>query len=145
MKTFILLAVLICTQAYGAFDVCKFEETFELTEAMEKSGKLTKTSNNHKHFTKTEKNLIFEAIESDEMYSGTITEAEALNIFGDYYDGSQTTGSNAGEISYYTVGKQKFIIVHYWPGDNEYGGIFEVKNGKAAHIAIIGDSFIECI
>jgi hypothetical protein len=142
MKILILLASLITTQAFASFNICEFEETWQLTEAMEKLGKKTSTSKNHKKFTSTEKDLILESLTTQ---GEDLTRAQALIQFGDYFGDRTEPGSNAGEIEYYTVGSQKFIIVHFWPGDNEYGAIFEVKNGKNINIANIGDSFIECI
>ena len=74
-----------------------------------------------------------------------LSEAHALHIFGDYYEDETETGSDAGEIIYFKLASQKFITVHYWPGENEYGAIFEMKNGKIIHIANIGDGSIECL
>jgi hypothetical protein len=145
MKTLILLAALFSTQAF-AISVCKYDETSDLTEAIAHS-RYTKTeSKNHKKFTKAELKLIHKTISAEDFYAGKkLTEAEALHIFGDYYEDETETGSDAGEIDYYIVGTQQIIIVHYWPGENEYGAIFEIKAGKTVHVANIGDSFISCL
>lgn len=146
MKTLILLATLLSSQAYAAFNVCKFDDTFEMHEALKDAKAKTTSSSNHKKFTTAELKLIHKTITTESYYANqSLTEAQTLHIFGDYYEDSTETGSDAGEIIYSKLGTQKIITVHYWPGENEYGAIFEVKSGKTVHIANIGDGSIECL
>jgi hypothetical protein len=59
--------------------------------------------------------------------------AEAIEEFAD------------GEVEYYNIEGLKIILIHYWPGDNEYGAYFKInKNGSFKLIATVSDSFIEC-
>lgn len=71
-----------------------------------------------------------------------LSQGEAMDNFNDMYNGE--SGSNAGEIIYYSINGKKYALVHYWPGDNEFGGFFEIKNRSYRLIAEINDSFIEC-
>jgi hypothetical protein len=143
MKLFLLLlALFVTTQAFGA-DVCSFTETSDFLDTIEaKNIKPSKRSKNHTRFTAQEKELIHQAIKSDRYYAN-VSIAEALIIFGDYYEGQM--GSNAGELVYFKVDGKELILVHYWPGDNEYGAFFETVNGKTKLKAKITDSFIDCI
>jgi hypothetical protein len=52
--------------------------------------------------------------------------------------------SEGGEVYLVQVryGKERFTIVRYFPGDNEYGVIF--KKGGRTVIATIGDGSIDC-
>lgn len=141
MKLILLLAVLLSSQAFAA-NLCHFQETWEYVEALEAEGiKQTRTSRNHKRFTFLEKRMIHLAMTQD-SYNKGVSQDEALILFGDYYNGRM--GSNAGEIKYFQVKGAEIAIVHYWPGDNEYGAIFVVKNGSYRLLASLSDSFIEC-
>lgn len=141
MKFLLSLALLVTTNAF-AIDLCSFEQTWELDEALESMNvRPLKVSDNHKAFTNVEKQLIYTAVVQQDWRSG-VSMNEALQIFGDYYDGK--LGSNRGEIQYFNVKGQKFVIVHYWPGDNEYGAIFKHVNNNFHLIASIGDGEISC-
>ena len=131
MKTLLLLLILISTQAFAAFDACKFEDSHDFVDALEKANAKVVKSDDHQNFSPAELTLIHTTITSEHYYrTEQLTPAQTLRIFGDYYEEETTPGSDAGEVVYFTVGAQKFILVHYWPGENEYGSIFEVKNGK---------------
>lgn len=101
-----------------------------------------RTSDNHKAWTAIEKKMIHKVV-ALQGYLSNITEAEALDGFGDYYEGEQ--GGNAGEIVYFKVGRKVIAKVHYWPGDNEYGAYVEVVGSKILVHAEIGDGDIYCL
>jgi hypothetical protein len=68
---------------------------------------------------------------------------DSLESFGDYYDGRP--GPNAGEIVYYNIQGKQIVLVHYWPGENEYGAFYQInKNASVKLMATISDSFISC-
>lgn len=142
MKFLLTLALLITTNAF-AIDLCSFEETWQFDEALEAQGiKPLKVSANHKTFTNVEKQLIYTAVIQQGWLSKS-TMREALNTFGDFYEAGRQ-GENKGEIQYFNIKGQKLAIVHYWPGDNEYGAVFKHVNGQYFMIATIDDSFITC-
>jgi hypothetical protein len=69
-----------------------------------------------------------------------IDPADALDDVDAYVD-----DVDAGEIEYLTAENTKFALVHYWPGENEYGAFIEIKNNKSIKVmASITDGFIEC-
>lgn len=141
MKLLLTLALFITTNAF-AVDICSFEETWEVSDALEAQGiKAHKTSKNHKRFTFAEKEMIHLTITLQDWLKG-ISRGEALETFADIYEGKQ--GSNAGEIKYYRINGKEVALVHYWPGDNEYGAYYELKNGAHRLIAEVSDSFITC-
>ena len=141
MKSLIALLTLASMNTF-AVDICKFEETWEFVEALEAKGiKPFKISNDHDHFSKTELELIHRTVTLPK-YLSHLTAAEALEEFGDYYEGER--GSDAGEIQYYHINGETHVLVHYWPGENEGGAYFIQKNGKYILKAEIGDSFIGC-
>lgn len=141
MKSLILTFLFLTTSAF-AQDICSFQETWEFKEALTAKGiKPTKKSTNHKRFTFIEKDMIHLTVTLQGWLNG-VSREEALDNFNDMYEGQ--SGSLAGEIVYYTINGKKYALVHYWPGENEYGGFFEVKDRSYKLIAEISDSFIEC-
>jgi hypothetical protein len=135
MKFLIILALTLTTQAF-AVDICQFNETWDFKQALISEGyKPTKTSKNHKRFTFIEKQMIHLTITLQDWLKGSSRD-EALEMFGQ--DGED------GQVVYYVIGEKKYALVHYWPGDNEYGAFFELKNSTYRLVAYIGDSFIEC-
>lgn len=141
MKILILTLLFLTTSAL-AQDICSFEETWEFEDALKAQGiKPAKKSTNHKRFTFIEKDMIHLTVTLQGWLSG-VSREEALDQFNDMRDGR--SGSLAGEIVYYMIDGKKFALVHYWPGENEYGGFFEVKDRSYRLIAEINDSFIEC-
>lgn len=101
-----------------------------------------RTSDDHKAWTAIEKKMIHKTV-TLQSWLNPMTEAEAVETFGDYYNGEQ--GSNAGEIVYFKVGRKIIAKVHYWPGDNEYGAYVEVVGTKVLVHAEIGDGDIYCL
>lgn len=141
MKIILILSFLISSQVFAA-DICQFQETWEFTEALEAEGiKHSKRSKNHKRFTFVEKEMIHLTITLQDWLKG-VSRAEALENFADLFEGR--IGMNAGEILYYSIEGKTYALVHYWPGDNEYGAFYEMKNKAYRLIAEINDSFIEC-
>jgi hypothetical protein len=137
MRTIIFLLSIMSSSVF-AMNVCQFDNTVEFNEAVE-NGKIlqTKKSTKHDRFTDVEKKMIHAA-----MRGGTI--AESVHWFGDYYGDETETGSNAGQIVYYKMGKEEVVLVHFWPGDNEVGAFVKTVNGKVKVIAEIGDGDIDC-
>lgn len=142
MKLIIALALVLSAQVYAA-DICSFPETSDFIGALKEEGiKPARTSKNHSKWTFTEKAMIHLTISLENHLKG-VSREDALKQFADWYDGKP--GSNAGEIVYFDIAGKKFALVHYWPGDNEYGAYFQVKmDGSFKMIAEIQDSFITC-
>jgi hypothetical protein len=137
MKFALLLFMAMATHAFAA-DICQFEETWEFTQGV----RPVRVSNNHKKFSTVEKHLIHKTVTLQD-WKKNIELKESLLDFGDYEDGKP--GVNAGEIRYYNFEGKQYLLVHYWPGDNEYGAYFTInKNGSFKLVAIINDGFIEC-
>lgn len=139
MRLFITL-FLLSAQAY-ALDVCSFEETSDLKNYLEsRQVRPVHESSDPKKFNSVERRLIHKTITLERRSEGP---EQSLQIFGDFIDGEP--GYNAGEIIYYNFDGFRLILVHYWPGDNEYGAYFKInKNGSFKLLAEIHDSFIEC-
>ncbi len=82
--------------------------------------------------------------------STPVTPDEAVDIFSD----KENDGSLGGKVSYFKVkhgGNEKTLAnVTYYPGDNEYGALFQIwtySDGSqyAGMIGTIGDSDIYCL
>lgn len=132
MKFALLIALFVTTNAF-ATDICKFQETWEWKEAVEAEGaKPVRIAKNSKKFTSVEKHLVHKTVTLQEWLK-ELSLGEAVTEFAD------------GEIEYYNINGQQVILVHYWPGDNEYGAFFKInKNGSFKLLANVSDSFIEC-
>jgi hypothetical protein len=137
MKLFVFLFVFISVQAW-AVNVCDFMETSDFR----RSHFEIRSSADHFQFSALEQQLIHEAVNLS-SYRGPVSQSEALKIFGDF-SSSQLPGYNAGEILYFSVRGKELILVHYWPGENEYGAFFELSGTGAKIVATVSDSFIEC-
>ena len=144
MKLFLVLVMFVSTQAHSS-EVCRFKETVNFTEAVENGlGKKIHVSKDHSRFTTLEKKMIFQAVALQEWLE-IKTQQDALNSFGDFNDGAMEPGNMAGSVDYYEVKGQTIVLVTYFPGDNEYGSIFELKaSGAAKMVASVEDSFISC-
>jgi hypothetical protein len=75
-----------------------------------------------------------------------VTPAESLAIFTDADNG----GSLGGQIEYYEIGGKTLANVTYYPGDNEYGLLFQVwtfddGSQSLGMIGSIGDSDRYCL
>lgn len=135
MKTLLLLTFILSSQAF-AFDPCLYSETREFTRELEALNlEPVHVSNNHKKFRFNEKQMIHLTVSLQDWLKGA-SRHEALNIF--------TIDSSDGEILYYRFGDKTIALVHYWPGDNEYGAFFEMKNNAFRLLAEIRDSGIYC-
>lgn len=145
MKSLLILTAFLTVHAYAAFDVCQFEDTVAFDEAVEaKKLSLIYQADDHKKWTILEKKMIHATITSDD-YHANVNQNEALRTFGDYYEDNTEEGANSGSIQYYKVGAYKFVLVHYWPGDNEVGAFLEVDpKGKIKILATISDQWVEC-
>lgn len=132
MKFALLIALFITTNVF-AYDVCQFTETWEMHESLEAQGlKAVKITKNSKKFTSVEKHLIHKTVTIQDWLKD-LTLAQSVEEFAD------------GQIEYYNFEGEKIILVHYWPGDNEYGAFFKInKNGSFKLLATVSDSFIEC-
>jgi hypothetical protein len=134
MKIGFILLTLISFSSQAA-NICDFEETSEFHAELRES-KITshKTSSNSKRFTFIEKDMIHL----------TMTLQESYNWFS--AQDSLVEFSHGGEISYYQIDGKEYALVHYWPGDNEYGAFFELKGRSRAYrlVAEIHDSSIYC-
>jgi hypothetical protein len=117
-----------------AVEVCSFQETWELQDHLESSGiKPAQISKNHKRFKFIEKQMIHHAITLDTWASGA-TREDALDMFE----------RGEGQITYFSIDSRVLAFVQYWPGDNQYGAIYEMRNSVYKVVASIRDSFIEC-
>lgn len=144
MKLFLFLFMTIAFNSY-AVDICKFEETWEFKNKLKDEGIVpVLVSKNHSKFTTVEKRLIHKWLSSQSGRRNTSLE-QSMEEFSD----SRLTGKpgpDAGEIIYYNIEGKKYVLIHYWPGENEYGAYFAVnKNNTYKLIADITDSFIECV
>jgi hypothetical protein len=129
----LLISCLISIPA-SAVEVCSFEEMWELHEHLDEKGlKPTQVSKNHKRFKFIEKQMIHHAVTLDSWASGA-TREDALQMFED----------GEGYITYFSVDSKSLAFVQYWPGENLYGAIYEMRNSAYKVIASIQDSFIEC-
>lgn len=132
MKFALLVTLFITTNVFAA-DICKFQETWEWHEALKAEGvRPVRISKNFKKFTSVEKHLIHKTVILQD-YLKDLSLGEAVAEFEE------------GEIEFYNFEGQQTILVHYWPGENEYGAYFKInKNGSFKLIATVSDSFIEC-
>lgn len=135
MKLLLTLAFLITTNAF-AVDICSETSTWDFAEALKAEGiRPSKIAKNHRRFTFTEKQMIHLTVTLQDYLNGTSRD-EALAIFED--------ASDAGEIKYYTIQGKQYALVHYWPGDNEYGAYFALTRNSFKLIASIEDGDIYC-
>lgn len=142
MKFLLALMLVVSTNAF-AVDICSYMDTQEVNVALKAQDiKPVLVSNNHKKFTTVEKKLIHKTV-TLQGWMKDISLRESLKVFGDFDGRSQ--GSDAGEILYYNIEGKQLILVHYWPGENEYGAYYSVNgNGSIKLIAEITDGFISC-
>lgn len=139
-----LLALLFSFSAFGSVEFCSFAETHQFfDELASKDIKHIKKSRNHKRFTFLEKNLIHLTITLQDWYVG-VSREDAIRTFSQI-DEMGERGMNAGEVLYYQFEGKNFVLVHYWPGDNEYGAYFELKVAGSYELkAVVRDGGIYC-
>lgn len=131
MKMLFALFLIILSVPSFAFDICSYEETSDIELRAEK------VSKNSKRFTFAEKNLVHRTVSLESHLQG-VGRAEAFELF--------TEESSEGEIKYYSIDGQELIFVHYYPGDNEFGAFYSVREkGAPKLIASVSDSFITCV
>lgn len=142
MKFLLALSLLVTTSAFAA-PFCDYQETSQFQDALQASNiKPVKKSTNPKRYTFVEKQMIHLTVTLQRWLSGSSKE-EAFSIFIDEYEGRK--GHNAGNIIYYQIAGRYFALVHYYPGENEYGAFFEVvQNGSYRLLADVSDSYITC-
>ncbi|MFA5583593.1 MAG: hypothetical protein WDA09_05200 [Bacteriovoracaceae bacterium] len=144
MKVLVLISLLFSLSSVASTDFCSYSETYQFFDELESQGiKHIKRARNHKRFTFLEKNLIHLTITLQSWYVG-VSREEAILTFSQV-DESNQRGPNAGEVLYYQIGNKNFVLVHYWPGDNEYGAFYELKVAGSYELkGIIRDGGIYC-
>lgn len=131
-----MIALLFATNAF-AFEPCSHQDTWGFFEDLKaNSQKASAISKNPKKFRFVEKQMIHLTVTLQDWLNGS-SKAEALEIF--------TEGSSDGEIQYFDFNGRRIALVRYWPGDNEYGAFFEMKNSAFQLLAEIRDSDIVCL
>ena len=143
MKYLALSLMLMASQAF-AFDVCSLSDTGALEDAVTANQLKVLHTAEPFGFDQLERSMIFAMISKDD-WNEIHSEEEAVLHFEDRNAEELEAGTNAGEIIYYAAGSKKIAMVHYYPGDNEYGALFEVKNGTHQMLATIGDGEINCL
>lgn len=137
MKLATLVFFFLFTQAFAA--TCKDLEGIYLSE---EDISVFKTSETHGKFSPMEQRMIKEAVEADGFYPN-ITMKEALELFADK-SSYRDIGYNAGSIFYTRFKNTVLAKVVYYPGDNEYGAIFEIKGARFRMITAINDGDLVC-
>lgn len=145
MKNFILSLALLSSSAFANQEICRFDSTPDFHEAMENSkvGRQVGMNADHGNFAPLENTMIYQTVTGQE-WQRDLSMEQALGEFADYNEYEPGPGSMAGEILYYKIKDSRFALVHYWPGENEYGAFFELKSGSATMIAEINDGDITC-
>lgn len=146
MKTLALITFLFSfsLSSLASTDFCSFDESYQYFDELKSQGiKHIKRTRNHKRFTFLEKNLIHLTITLQSWYVG-VSREEAILTFSHVNEYGER-GPNAGEVLYYQIGHKNFVLVHYWPGDNEYGAFYELKVAGSYELkGIIRDGGIYC-
>ncbi|WPU65009.1 hypothetical protein [Peredibacter starrii] len=139
MKFLLLVSWFVSSQVF-ALDLCQLRDTYEFDQVVQFE-RLPTIRTVSKNFSDLEKRMIHQALKLQPWQRG-IRMDESLRAFGDLFDGYR--GPNPGEIVYYQVKGQKLALVHYFPGENEYGAFFLVGNGTTKMVARVDDSEISC-
>lgn len=139
MKFLLLVSLLMSSQVF-ALDLCQLRDTYEFDQVVQFE-RLPTIRAVSKNYSGLEKRMIHQALRL-QSWQVRMPMDESLRAFGDVYDGYR--GPNPGEIVYYQVQGQKLALVHYFPGENEYGAFFIVGNGTTKMVARIDDSEISC-
>lgn len=139
MKYFVLLSLMISSNVF-ALDLCQLRDTHDFEVAV-KAERIKPIRSIAQNFSSLEKLMIHQAVTLQSWQRG-ISSQNSLRAFQDIYDGYQ--GLNPGEIVYYQVRGQKLALVHYWPGENEYGAFFMVGGNSSKMIARVDDGDISC-
>lgn len=146
MKLIATFLFLTMTSAFAS-DVCKFGTTYEIFEASERGEVNLVQETTADRLSKSERKMVIDMLKRYSSDFGVYeSDKEAMNDFADIRRPGQTEpGSNAGMISYYLIGGKKIALVQFYPGDNEYGSIYEVKTGGTFQFIVrITDGEIFC-
>jgi hypothetical protein len=129
MKFFTLIVLFVSTSAF-AFNACQFQDTMAFGES--KKIELSRTDK----YNTIEIQMIVATLKLD--YWREVKDAtSALAEFNE--------STESGEIIYYSIDGKKIAMVHYYPGENEYGAFFEMNpQGKFKLLAKISDGDIDC-
>jgi hypothetical protein len=141
MKLFLsLLFAFISFQALAVSKVCDQADGSDFRDKLTKSI----SSKTGPGFNKVERSMIYK-IMTLEAWREVKTEYQAVRQFMDYNDYDSNPGTNAGEINYFKLGNKTIALVHFWPGDNEYGALFELSAAdKFILLAYIQDGDLDC-
>lgn len=137
IKVATLVFFFLFTQAFAA--TCSDLEKIYLSD---EDIPVFKTSGTHGKFTSLEQRMIKEAVEADGFYRD-LNMKEALELFADKSE-YREIGYNAGSIFYTKFKNSVLAKVVYYPGDNEYGAIFEIKGTQFKKITAINDGDLVC-
>lgn len=141
MKFATLLFFFVFTHAFAGTCTPEVQAIF-LDENAEM--KPVKVSENHDRWTKIEKRMIRDAVASD-GYWKDISISAAVEMFADKHEWSGgLPGSNAGWISYFELNGRRLAKVVYFPGDNEYGAIFQVGSRGYKMLSAVHDGDLSC-
>ena len=139
MKLATLVFFFLFTQAFAA--TC--EDLEYIYESEETTVKPFRVADTHGKFSALEQQMIKVAVESDGYYRD-LSIKEALEIFADknqWHD----VGYNSGSIFYSRYKGAVLAKVVYYPGDNEYGAIFQVRSGSFKKLAEVHDGDLGCL
>lgn len=145
----LILSLLLSTSAFAA-NICEFQDTHTFTDKVEAGEAKLLARTETQNFTALERQMIFATMKTyGKDFRTYENEYKAIFDFLDQYEECSPNelipGPNAGEILYYEVAGKKIALVHFWPGDNEYGSIFEIsKTGKFTHLAKVNDGEVYC-
>lgn len=144
MKAFLVAALFVSSSAFAGWDVCSLQDSHDIIEN-HTAVKTTEAGS----FTPAEDKIIFDMMKTySKGWRSYKNEYEAVFDFEDrdhYNDRDQEPGSNAGEIIYYKIENKTIALLHFYPGDNEYGAVYEISaQGKFRSIALINDGEIVC-
>ena len=140
---YIIFSLLLSVSSAFAGSLCEMKDTYEFSDKV-----LSKSAG--ENFTATERQMIFSTMKTyGKGFRTYENEYKALWDFQDKYEECSpeviVPGPNAGEIVYYQLNGKKIALVHFFPGENEYGSIFEVSpTGKFTFLAKINDGEIYC-
>lgn len=138
MKLATLVFFFLFTQAFAA--TCSdLEKIYKSEDSDVPTFQVSRT---HGNFSALEQRMIKEAVESDGHYRD-LSMIEALEIFADKSQWHEV-GYNAGSIFYTRHNGKILAKVVYYPGDNEYGAIFEVSGNRFKKLTEIFDGDLGC-
>lgn len=133
MKFLVLFFFFFLANTYAA--ECTYEVNRVFFDSNKTEISVIRVSNADTNFNSVERDLIHRTLKVQSHYS-RISQTEALQIFTEAY----------GEIVYFQVGLKFLVKVHFYPGDNQYGIIYDQKyQAHFKKVAEINDGDIYCI